>query len=386
VEALLSLRRGVEWLALFRKHRDSPPSQPDVPATLIVPFRGVDPGLEENLRALFRLDYDDLEILLVTSDPADASVPLLEKLRAEHAGRDSRLLFAGVATRRSQKVHNLLHALSQARGRSRVIAFADSDGRPAGDWLKHLVSGLSDSRVGVTTGYRGYLPRRGNGASVLRSVWNSAIATLLDERAPAFAWGGAMALRRETVEQARIAQYWNGALSDDYAVTRAVRDHGLLIRFEPRSLVFSHEDCGWNELLEWSFRQLAITRVYQPRLWRLAWISELLGVVSFWGGLAVAAASFASGVSMAEAAILSGFILAAWGARAAKGHLRLAAVETLYPSEGRELRRYRVAHLFWWPLVSLLTLLGLTRSALTREIVWRGVRYRMVSARETMVL
>jgi hypothetical protein len=150
--------------------------------------------------------------------------------------------------------------------------------------------------------------------------------------------------------------------------------------------VFSHEDCGWSELLEWSFRQLAITRVYQPRLWGLAWISELLGVLSFWGGLVVAAASIASGVAMGEAAILGGLILAAWGARAAKGNLRLAAVETLYPNEGGELQRYRAAYLLGWPLVSLLTLLGLVRSALTREIVWRGVRYRMVSPRETKVL
>jgi ceramide glucosyltransferase len=323
----------------------------------------------------------------VTGDSADASVPLLEKLRAEHPEIDSRLLFAGQATGRGQKVHNLLHALSHVRGKSRVVAFADSDARPAQDWLRSLVAGLADPRVGVTTGYRWYLPRRGNAASVLRSVWNASIATLLDERAPAFAWGGAMAFRRETLErEARIAEYWDGALSDDYAVTRAVKDHGLLIRFEPRCLVFSLEDCGWRELLDWSFRQLAITRVYQPTLWRLGWISELLGGVSFWGGLAVAAASVLSGAAVGEAALLAGIILVTWGARAAKGRLRLEAVDTLFPAEGRQLRRYRAAYLFWGPLVSLLTLVGLVRSALTREIEWRGVRYRMVSPNETVVI
>jgi ceramide glucosyltransferase len=323
----------------------------------------------------------------VTGDSADASVPLLEKLRAEHPEIDSRLLFAGQATGRGQKVHNLLHALSHVRGKSRVVAFADSDARPVQDWLKNLVAGLADPRVGVTTGYRWYLPRHGNAASVLRSVWNASIATLLDERAPAFAWGGAMALRRETLEQeARIAEYWDGALSDDYAVTRAVKDHGLLVRFEPRCLVFSHEDCGWRELLDWSFRQLAITRVYQPTLWRLGWISELLGGVSFWGGLAVAAASGLSGALVGEAALLTGLILMAWTARVAKGRFRLEAVASLFPAEGRQLRRYRFAYLFWGPLVSLLTLAGLARSALTREIEWRGVRYRMVSPNETVVI
>jgi ceramide glucosyltransferase len=384
-EALLSLKRGADWLALFRRHRDLPPGQSDVPATLIVPFRGLDPGLEENLRAIFRLDYHDLQILLVTDDSADASVPLLEKLRTEHPERGSKLLFAGRATARGQKVHNLLYALGHVRKESRVVAFADSDGRPERGWLRNLVAGLADPRVGVTTGYRWYVPQQGNSASVLRSIWNASIATLLDERAPAFAWGGAMALRGETLEQVRIAEYWDGALSDDYAVTRAVKDHGLLIRFEPRCLVFSHEDCNWRELLDWSFRQLAITRVYQPSLWRLAWLSELLGGVTFWGGLALAAATVLSGAALGQAALLAGLILVAWGARAAKGRLRLEAVDTLFPAEGRQLRRYQAAYLFWGPLASLLTLVGLVRSALTREIVWRGVRYRMVSPNETVV-
>ncbi|HEY7634371.1 MAG TPA: glycosyltransferase [Gemmatimonadales bacterium] len=384
-EALLSLKRGADWLALFRKHRDLPAANPDIPTTLIVPFRGVDTGMEENLRAFFRLDYRDLEILLVTGDSADASVPLLERLRADHPKITSKLLFAGAARSRGQKVHNLLHALGHVRNESRVVAFADSDGRPAQNWLKHLVGGLADPRVGVTTGYRWYVPRRGNAASVLRSIWNASIATLLDERAPAFAWGGAMALRKETLERARIAGYWEGALSDDYAVTRAVRDQGLLIRFEPRCLVFSHEDCGWRDLLGWSFRQLAITRVYQPGLWWRGWISELLGGVTFWCGLAVAGASALSGAGMGEAALLAGLILVAWGVRAAKGWLRLEAVETVFPAEGHLLRRYRAAYLLWGPLASLVTLLGLIRSALTRKLVWRGVRYRMVSPTQTVV-
>jgi ceramide glucosyltransferase len=322
----------------------------------------------------------------VTGDSADASVPLLEKLRAEYPQIDSKLLFAGRATGRGQKVHNLLHALGHLRSESRLVAFADSDGRPAQDWLKNLVAGLADPRVGVTTGYRWYLPQRGNAASVLRSIWNASMATLLDERAPAFAWGGAMALRRETLERARVAEYWDGALSDDYAVTRAVKDHGLLICFVPRCLVFSHEDGSWRELLDWSFRQLAITRVYRPTLWRRGWISELLGGVSFWGGLAAATAGVLSGAAVGEAALLAGLILVAWSARAAKGELRLRAVETLFPAEGRQLRRYRTAYLCWGPLASLLTLAALVRSALTREIEWRGVRYRMVSARETEVM
>lgn len=53
---------------------------------------------------------------------------------------------------------------------------------------------------------------------------------------------------------------------------------------------------------------------------------------------------------------------------------------------GARLRRWQWAYVGWGPLSGLLTLLALVRSGLSREIVWRGVRYRLVSPTETVVL
>lgn len=406
LQSVHSLGEGIRFLVAFRQARRPPPPDFAPPATLILPFRGVDPGLEENLEAYFRLDYPDLQILLVTEHPGDPCVPVLERTRDRFPHPLSRVMFAGPARGRSQKVHNLLRAREGLRAGDEVVAFGDSDIRPHSGWLRHLVAPLRDRAVGAATGFRWYVPRGRNFASVLRSVWNAGVATLLAGRDAPFAWGGAMALRRGTLETCRVPEHWEGALSDDYAVTRAVREGGLEIRFSPGALGFSHEDCTLGELLEWSFRQLAITRVYRPALWRLALAGESFANLTFWGGWALVVAGLAAGPGggveaagswsgtgaepgsgwAAGPAGLAGLLLAGYLFRCAKGWLRLRALRELFPAEWRRLRRHRAAYLLWGPLASLLTLAGALRATGSREVCWRGIRYRMVSPTETVVL
>ena len=121
-------------------------------------------------------------MLLVTGDSSDPAVPLLQEISALYPRVSLQILFAGKTKKRSQKVHNLLHALDYLRNGDQVLAFGDSDIRPTQDWLRHLVSSLEDPNVGVSTGYRWYLPQKGNFASALRSVWNAGIASLKQNR------------------------------------------------------------------------------------------------------------------------------------------------------------------------------------------------------------
>jgi len=190
LEALYSLKAGVDYLRLFQKSRTKPPHDFVPAATLILPCKGVDPGFEQNLGAYFELDYPDLQILLVTGDSADPCVPILEKVKERYPGVSSEILFAGKTEQRGQKVHNLLHALGQFRDKDQVLALGDSDIRPARHWLRDLIGPLKDPQVGVSTGFRWYLPQRGNFASVLRSVWNAGTASLMKEGNSLFAWGG----------------------------------------------------------------------------------------------------------------------------------------------------------------------------------------------------
>ena len=242
--------------------------------------------------------------------------------------------------------------------------------------------------MGVSTGFRWYLPQRGNFASVLRSVWNAGTASLMKEGDSFFAWGGAMAMRREVFQDCQVVDYWMNAMSDDYAISRAVHDHSRTIRFQPRCLSFSHEDCRLHELLEWSGRQLSITRVYHPNLWRLAFVSQALNSLTLWGGIAflVMALWNTTLASNRLFLALAGVLASVYALGCLKGWIRLRAVTLLFPEHTRALGKHRLAYTFWGPLASLLSLWGFIRSLWSRTIQWRGVRYRMVSPKETVIL
>ena len=386
LEGLYSLRGGFQFLRMFRRASEAVPESYAPPLTLIVPCRGLDPGLDRNLAAFRDLDYPDWQLLLVTDDEADASVPVIRSLLEGRTRPGVRLLFSGKARGRSQKVHNLLHALDHLRSRDRVLAFGDSDIRPDPLWLRHLVAPLEDPGVGASTGYRWYLPQKGGFGSVLRSVWNAGIASLMSEGTCYFAWGGAMAIRREVFESCAVRDHWKHALSDDLALSRAVKAGGRSIRFQPRCLSFSHEDATLGDLLGWSRRQLAVTRVYHPNLWRAAFATQLVYLVAVWGGGAWARTSLNLYGPDPRSVALAFLVVTILMAGAVKAWLRLRAVSVLFPEAALPRGWLLIPHTCWGALANLVTVAAMVGSLATRNLRWRGITYRMVSPTETQVL
>src|SRR5438874_2354107 len=66
-----------------------------------------------------------------------------------------------------------------------------------------------------------------------------------------------------------------------YAVARAAEAAGARIVFVPECLVPSYGECGWRELFEFTTRQITITRVYHPRLWRISFMAQLIFNAAF---------------------------------------------------------------------------------------------------------
>jgi cellulose synthase/poly-beta-1,6-N-acetylglucosamine synthase-like glycosyltransferase len=195
------------------------------------------------------------------------------------------VLVAGQAQDSGQKVHNLLYATENAGQTADVLIFCDADARFARNWISNLIAPLENPNVGVATGYRWYVSIRGGLPGMLRSSWNASVVTMLGSHSRNFAWGGSMALRRETFDRLRIRAAWRGSVSDDYAVTRAAREARVPIVFVPVCLVPSYGRCTWSELLEFTTRQIIITRVYDPTLWRIALLGQTIFNVAFWWSL-----------------------------------------------------------------------------------------------------
>ena len=383
---ILSLRSGLSFAAYVRREtaRPLPAFTPFV--SVIAPSRGLEDGLRENIIALFHQDYPAYEIIFVTDRADDSSLAVVEEIRkAADAERvSSRIVIAGDAIACGQKVQNLRVAVSQVDPRSDVLVFVDTDARPQSGWLRSLVAPLADESIGAASGYRWFIPEQGGLASQLRSVWNASIASALGEREDKnFCWGGSTAIRRSTFQKLQLTECWQGTVSDDFTLTRVLQEAKLPIHFVPACLVASMGDCSAKELLEFTNRQLKITRVYAPHLWKPVLIGSLLFCTVFFGGFAlvVGRALLRFPYALPFATLLLIYLLGA-----AKAYIRLKAVIIPLATYQKQLSRSLPAHLLLWPFASALYLCNALAAAFSRRIKWRGITYELKSATEAVII
>ena len=335
--------------------------------TVFCPCKGVDPEFEENIRSILDQDYPGYRVHFIVESQEDPACDALRQLGV------TKILVAGQAKDRGQKVHNLAYGVGYGGRDCDVLVFCDSDARYPPDWLSNLVPPLAgDAAVGAATGYRWYVPRPLTFPNLLRSAWNAVAVSALGNPRRCFAWGGSLAIRRETFERIGVLQGWQGSVSDDYAITRAVQAAGLKIVFVPRCLIPSYGNCGWADLAEFTTRQMIITRVYYNGLWRAALVSYSIFNVTFIG---LTAAALTDTVAAA-------FWMAIYGLTVARSWLRYDSVKSVLSPGALSSGWF---YILCAPLVSMLYLYNVIRSGLTTDIVWRGIHYKLVSPRETRV-
>ncbi len=390
IQCILALVAALRFTHYSLRKRAARQNRYQPKAVVIVPCKGLDHDFDENLRAVLVQDYRDYEVIFVTESENDPAHGALSRLIKQNR-RSAWIVVAGEAKAQGQKVHNLCAAIDMLDSidrRTEVLVFADSDARPARNWLAELVAPLGDKRIGATTGFRWYEPSinqhdpGGSSASILLSAWNSSALALLGERS-SFAWGGSMAIRRENFEKLGVKKLWQGAASDDYVVTSAIREMGQRIKFVPPCLVESHADVTFQSLLEFTTRQMRITRVYAPRVWKLACVAHSFYNFTFWGGFVWLTASFLFGnPNYTLAASLAGVYLLG----AITGALRAMVATRLLPTSGESGRKLWWAYALPGPIVSLIYLYNVIASAWTKRIVWRGIGYDLVSPNETVIL
>ncbi|MBK9163057.1 MAG: glycosyltransferase [Acidobacteria bacterium] len=377
-----SFRGGVEYLRFFREELTKPPSEWEPMVTIIAPCKGVDEGMLANFDALLDQDLPEYEVIFVIDDADDPAAGVIEQAWQE-AERHVKLVVAPKANGSSQKVENLREGVLHADPRSEVFVFVDSDARPSPGWLRALVAPLRDETIGAATGYRWFISEEPTLASELRSAWNASIASALGPNEKSnFTWGGSMAIRRDTFERIGMRDKWQSTLSDDFAVTRAMRSAGLRIHFVPQALTASVESCTFRELFEFTNRQMKITRVYMPQLWLMSFFGSGLFNLVMAAAILIAILSKANGVPV-WAALATLFLVSFFSV--GKAVLRLYAVRLALPQFGPELRRQQFSQYTLWLFTPAIFFANCVAALLSREIIWRGTRYRLVSHEATAV-
>jgi cellulose synthase/poly-beta-1,6-N-acetylglucosamine synthase-like glycosyltransferase len=425
VAQAISFQRLFNYVQAELKHNPVSAYSPKV--SVILPCKGLDPGFAENIQKLLKQRYfanrsdgdgqvnaqpdqPNFEVIFAVAERSDPAYSVLKEICEEGGSVRTRLVVAGLDARRGQKINNQLAALREVSDQSEVFVFVDSDVIARDDFLGFLVAHLRDASVGATTGYRFYIPFGHGWASLIRALWNRMSAWEMANPSYSFAWGGAMAITRSNFVRAKVLESWDRSCDDDLALTTAVKNLGLAVRFVPQCLVFSQGDGSASEIIEWTNRQLILTKVYYPKLWRKAIYRAVILTAWLIAVLACLFMIVASGGSAYVRELCAGLMLIPieflFLLKAQNLWRRVLLTEADHRSSRKsasslkdkrkmevELASLEKAYddSFWkftlaLPLAHLILPWMTLYSVITNRIRWRGVNYELRSPTETVTI
>jgi cellulose synthase/poly-beta-1,6-N-acetylglucosamine synthase-like glycosyltransferase len=411
-QSLAALFLTFGFLRYFRRSRSRPLGNFTPPVALLIPCKGLDPEFETNVERYLGQDYPHYQVIFVVASVDDPAYPVLRSCleaasknkmskeveaigpqappphpgiprETQPGGVRTALLVAGYSDSHSGKIHNLLEGLKSVEAGAEVLAFADSDARLKRDWLRCLVAPLQDPSVTVSTGWQWYLPGSGF-TSRLRAAWDALDVRVLGEHDDTGAWGGSMAIRAADFKRLGVAErFWANSFSEDGTLTRAVRETGGRLRFEPRCVLACRGELKFGDFLRWSNRLAVIIRVYSPVVW---WAEATAYASScgtyIWGLILLAL----PGLSAGQRLLIAGTLLAITLLVLWKGFVHETIAKEVFPEEAPLLSRYGACYWQLSLLAPLVETFNYLRSCLTRRVEWRGTYYELKSRHETRVL
>ncbi|MHB1830621.1 MAG: glycosyltransferase family 2 protein [Candidatus Micrarchaeaceae archaeon] len=318
-------------------------------ALVIVPCRGLDLTLKENLKSIASQDYSSYKVVAVVDAKDDPAIGCIMKSNIDYIISKYR---PGPS---SGKVLAILSALKKFPHYDAYV-IADSDILVGKRWLHELLSPLGCRDIGISTTFPRFMPSRGFWSRV-KSVWGLAGEGLMENRMTRFAWGGSLAfrndlIRRDTVKLLKGSKY---SLSDDISLTKAALARGLDIAYVRSAQPRVNSADSFSAFFEWSNRQTAFSILGYP--------GNLYYGIAFYSAEIIL---LASGVILSYAVSPVFLILLI--------HLVKSEIKTYMRS--RSLDPEIAAIVLFMPFMYLINLVLASR---TRRIVWRGRSYELNS-------
>jgi ceramide glucosyltransferase len=386
LQGCASLWSGIGWFRMVRQRLEQHGGFYAPQVAVICPCKGEELGLEENLTALARFDYPNYELFVPVASNTD---PVMRVIARVQNGTKLKVhtIVAGPPEQTSEKVNNLIKAVEAIPETFDVLVFTDSDARLSRNWLTKLVAPLGDPQIGAASTYRWLIPTPRDGknslAGALASAWNAAVVTVLGTPKRNFCWGGGTAIRRLKFIEINVLGFWEGSVSDDWSMTMALRRSNETILFVPECLAPSPIAVTWGEMLEFTTRQLKITRVYDRGTWNMAALGHVSYCITALYATPVILMEMINGDPWSQLALVALIVPLL---SAAKGALRWVAVSDVLPEWKKPLGDWSWAWIVLPAVVPVLVTCNVLAALVSRKICWRGIRYELISPNQTRIL
>jgi hypothetical protein len=171
-------------------------------------------------------------------------------------------------------------------------------------------------------------------------------------------------------------------VSDDYSLTRALERNNRSILFLPECLTLSFVETDLHGLVEFTNRQILITRVYADKVWAPAAATHFLycltlvfGTLLILGDLLAQRPAFHLVTLTFLPVLLS----------AIRGSIRLIGVTEVLPAARSQITGLGWIYVLLTVFIPFLYVTNFLNSLVTRKIRWRGVIYELLSPGQTRI-
>ena len=217
---------------------------------VILPCKGKDVTLYENINSLLEQDYPNYRILAVVDSISDPAMQAIRDLKIDY------LVSKTECEHCSGKVRAIASAIEKFPDVP-VYVVADSDVTFPKQWLTNLVRPLGSHEIGVSTTFPHFEPTGGIWSKI-KSVWGLVGIGLMQSRLTRFVWGGSMCFRQDLLNPEDI-EYFKKHISDDVAIMRIARKKGLDICYVQSAAPMINSPDDYRTFREWSNRQTALS-------------------------------------------------------------------------------------------------------------------------------
>lgn len=231
---------------------------------VILPCKGIDLTLNENILSLKKQSYKTFKLIGVVDSNLDHAVKYLRAAGIEYIISRKYKGFSG-----SGKVKAIATAIDKFKS-YKICVIADSDVLFSNDWLDELLKPLQDKRYGISTAYPLFKPV-GGFWSYVKMVWSFVGDGLMELEFTRFGWGGSLAFKRNLLRGKNYNDFKN-SISDDIPITQFAKKQNLKIYYVNKHVATVNSNDNFRKFFEWSNRQTALSILGNRRI--------------FWMGLA----------------------------------------------------------------------------------------------------